>query len=823
MPIVDIGNGYEIDFPDTMSRDDINAAVHKTLGTTPVEKQLSSPTLGERVTAGAKAGGRSLYSAVLGIGQGALGLGDYAGAAGQQIGAAVRGGPVPSFNQAFETARAGREAIQAENPIQAVIGNIGGAVASGAAAAEALPSLLPRAGQAVGNVGRLMLGGEAIGGIQGGLENPQDAASGALSGAGIGGVAGSVGAGVAKGAAYVAKPAIAKAAAVLSKIMGEPPDIIARAIANFEPSAGRKPRAQDIMDLKQAGRLREMAGANPDLAAATVGANEASAAERGATFAARAAQGGTGSQAARETALQQSVPTDATGSPAAREAALTKEASARPAKSPVELQTALEEQANADFAAVRAKALNLTPEEIATIKSDILDVSGLTKTSRQRVLDSLENGELRGADFDLMRRRLGDIARAKPGEGAYEARGALLDIGSREGQIPEILTATANYRAGAERVAGAELGHRVLTEADTRGFLENVRRLSDAGREGLRLGAGNIVNNMASGSPAAGDRLATQLAANSGFRTRLQSVLGPEETQRLMQAANPISGAGVGERLLSETDNQAFAEAFNGLPPEGQAAAREASRNVLQNLSSSGKLADVAAKPGFAARTRMVLGTEADPIIRAGQNMTGAKLGARILTETDSGGFVEEFRKLPAEAQEHVKQAARSAFTDVANKGPDSAETLVQNIAANPGLALRMRAVLGQKEAEGLLRAAQTESAAATASNRATVLPRDRQNSGLFARGAQAAAGVAAAARGSLPAAGYHISEAARPAGKKLSGAVEKILSEWVQHPEGIQKAIAAMRAAGVREDKIRLVMQRVAAISGAAAGGAVQ
>lgn len=826
---VDVGNGYIAEFPDEMSNDDISAALRKQFGgPEPAENKPSNlriPTLGERVSAGTKAGGRSLFSAVTGVGQAALGAGDYAGAVGQMVRSNVRGltgqpdtpedpAGFLSPTDAFQRAQANRQDVQKEYPTNALAGTVLGGIATAPRVAAALPNLIPKAGQTLGNIGRVMLAGEAAGGVQGALESPDAPIQGAASGAAIGGVAGPVGAAVAKGVGYAATPAVISAAKALSKIVQEPPEVIARAITNLKAATGRPVQAQDILDLKQAGRLRELAGANPDLAASTIKANEASASARANAYANKTAQGGTGSPAAREEALRTAARQGQTGSPAAREAALTTEAAARPRQSPVELQTALERQADADFGAVREANLALGPEDTSFILDDVLPMVPFTRAARARIHADVVAGRLNGGDFDAMRRKLGNIARAKPGEGAYELREELLNRG-REA-LPELETAVTNYRTGSERIAGAELGQRVLTEKDTAGFLESTRRLSDAGREGLVASTRNLLTNMAQGSPTAGDQLARQLAENPGFRTRIQAVLGPEETQALLRPANAISGAGVGERVLSEGDTQAFNEAFRGLPAEGQSAARETTRNTLRNLSDKGQLAGPAAEnAGFIARLRTSLGPEAEPTLRAAHNIYGAKLGDRILTETDTKTFVDDFRRLSAEGQDHARQAARAAFTDAARKGPDAAETLVQNVAANPGLEGRMRAVLGEKQANDLLRSARAEAASIASSNRATVLPRDRKGAGLVARGAQAAAGVAAAARGSIPAAGYHLSEAAKPAGQKLSKKVEAILSKWVEDPKETRRAIASMRLIGIHENKIRVIMQRAAVAGG--------
>lgn len=287
---VDIGNGYFANFPDDATPDEIEGALNQHI---PLTGEAAPKTPADTVDAikaqpTDKAAARArrsalaetalqVYSATLGVGQGFFGVGDYAGAAGKMVHGLATGAPVAP-QEAFQQARSDREAVQAQAPAAAIAGNIGGLVAGGSALTRQLPSLALKAGQTVGNVGRLALGGEAAGGLQAAGESGGD--TGAISGGvALGGVGGPVGGAVGKVAGAVAqKLGGSRAVTAVKKLAANfalSPDEMTTALDNFATQNGRQASLSDIADLQSRGMLKQFASKNPAFGAAVANEVEA--------------------------------------------------------------------------------------------------------------------------------------------------------------------------------------------------------------------------------------------------------------------------------------------------------------------------------------------------------------------------------------------------------------------------------------------------------------------------------------------------------------------------------------------------------------------
>jgi hypothetical protein len=105
-----------------------------------------------------------------------------------------------------------------------------------------------------------------------------------LSSAGIGAIAGPVVGKVASSTIKALSPAATKAMALLADKIGETPDVLQRAYANFQASTGRVPTMAEIVGLKSSGELRQVAGQNPVIGAAATDAAAAADTARATTL-----------------------------------------------------------------------------------------------------------------------------------------------------------------------------------------------------------------------------------------------------------------------------------------------------------------------------------------------------------------------------------------------------------------------------------------------------------------------------------------------------------------------------------------------------------
>lgn len=214
-----------------------------------------------------------LYAAAHGLEDTAsFGLADHAIAATTAL---LRG---ETYDESYKRLKGNAAAASEANPITATLGDIGGifagggALSAGARAAEAIPvvgrgvaaansALTLRRGQTLRNVGRVATGGAAAGGVASAAEGGDadqigvSAAAGALAGP-------VVGYGMAK-VAKVLAPVSDKAMRLLADTIGETPDTLQRLYTNFRQSTGRNPSMAEIVGLRSAGELRQVANDNP--------------------------------------------------------------------------------------------------------------------------------------------------------------------------------------------------------------------------------------------------------------------------------------------------------------------------------------------------------------------------------------------------------------------------------------------------------------------------------------------------------------------------------------------------------------------------------
>lgn len=240
----------------------------------------------------------ALYAALHGFQDAAtFGLGDRA-AAGLSYGAKRLVGAAATYSGEYDKIRRTAAASAAAHPLSAAAGDVaglvagGGAISAAAKAAKALPvvgkvagavgdALALKKGETIKNVGKSVAVGAGLGaadsaGHGGNVDQ-------VLTSAALGGVAGPVVGAAGTKVVKALAPASEKAMRLLADRLGEDPDTLMSAYTNFRRATGRNPSMAEVVGLKSAGELRQVAADNPligERAAQVVEAKTTAPAER---------------------------------------------------------------------------------------------------------------------------------------------------------------------------------------------------------------------------------------------------------------------------------------------------------------------------------------------------------------------------------------------------------------------------------------------------------------------------------------------------------------------------------------------------------------
>jgi hypothetical protein len=287
-----------------------------------------------------------------------------------------------------------------------------------------------------------------------------------------------------------------KAARALARFLPDDPATIAAGIQTFKDQTGRAPTLQEITSLSNAGKLRGLVDSVPEISEAAISADQASTAARPASMAAKISDTG-------------------------------------PVFSSEQVRNALEARAAKDFQVVREKG-NIPLEKDARdlLEKEILPQMGNLGRAKREIVDQLaDDGSITGANLDLMRKRLGQLAYAKPGEGYYELKQDLLStIGEH---VPELKNAVQNYADGMQALEGIQHGENILGGDSGANYVARLKALSPLGQQSAALGARSTLLSTVTGREGSAERLAGRLATDGDLRTRLGAVLGPDAAEML--------------------------------------------------------------------------------------------------------------------------------------------------------------------------------------------------------------------------------------------------------------------------------------------------
>lgn len=228
--------------------------------------------------AGRESGGQE-GALTAGIGQaaqqGTMGLQNYINAGARYVGQRMTGVDNPdSFGTDLAYSRGKSQGEIEAHPIAGTVGGVAGSVMGGGAASAALKgsrfarALAPVAGQKLTNVAKSAATGAAIGGTNALAEGqplPQAAQTAAITAVAAPPVQKVLGYSLAK-----LQPAGRKAMQTLADNIGETPKVLQDAYDSFLKVTGRIPSMAELVGLQSQGKLRDLARANPTIAASAI-------------------------------------------------------------------------------------------------------------------------------------------------------------------------------------------------------------------------------------------------------------------------------------------------------------------------------------------------------------------------------------------------------------------------------------------------------------------------------------------------------------------------------------------------------------------------
>lgn len=628
MPRVDLGNGYLADFPDEMSKDDISAALRKQFGgprasdgtappappsggeppaaqgrstapgdaATPSDALTNSrqapvaetskmagtphPTTSTAQVAadiGSNIAG-SAYAGIEGLGQGAFGVGDYAGAAGQLLGAQIKGEKITA-KEAFDRAKAFREAAQADHPIASAVGTGAGVLATAPAfggAVRAIPGVTRLLTPAIAAAGQsLSLGSKAANVARVGAEGGAAAAASAAATGQDPLQAGAEGA--------VISPVAAKAAqlglAAGKKIVG----LVSSGQAQSNAMEALAKRISTPAELRSAmDAFRTATGRPPTLAEIV---DSGSAAELGKVADARKVAGDQFNRSAEQITQQR---------PANMQAQIE---SRGPTDTVANLTNIRETAMNAAMGRVEHIVVRVPPGDVDRfLDPDAARV--LSRDLRARLNQAQISGrpaQLTVRDIDNMRIAFNDAADTGQKHVFYDLANRVGQIGAT--QVPSYGSALSEYSAFSRGIKGFEHGTKGTTPADLKSPLDIADAQSPEYSAGRNVGVRSRVAQAAGSSERGAVSTANDIRQNAGTATELRGALGARETNRLQaqgqaetQSARNLALTAPGAQATSDETARDIGDAIKtGIAAGGHASATYKT-GVLARLVSNAKL-----------------------------------------------------------------------------------------------------------------------------------------------------------------------------------------------------------------------------------------
>lgn len=244
-------------------------------GATPPQSQTAE----EAAFAAGHDSGAGEGATIAGIGQaaqqGTMGLQNYINAGARYVGQRLTGVDNPdSFNSDLAYSRGKSQGEIEAHPVAGTVGGVAGTVMGGGAVGSVLKgsrfarAMAPVKGERTLNVAKSAATGAAIGGTNAVAEGqplPQAAQTAAITAVAAPPVQKVLGYSLGK-----LQPAAQKAMQTLAETIGEKPKVLQDAYDTFLKVTGNIPSMAQLMTLQSQGKLRDLAKANPTIAAAAI-------------------------------------------------------------------------------------------------------------------------------------------------------------------------------------------------------------------------------------------------------------------------------------------------------------------------------------------------------------------------------------------------------------------------------------------------------------------------------------------------------------------------------------------------------------------------
>lgn len=521
----------------------------------------------------------SAYAGIEGLGQGAFGVGDYAGAAGQLLGAQIKGEKITA-KEAFDRAKAFREAAQADHPIASAVGTGAGVLATAPAfggAVRAIPGVTRLLTPAIAAAGQsLSLGSKAANVARVGAEGGAAAAASAAATGQDPLQAGAEGAVISPVAAKAAQLGLAagkkivglvssgqaqsNAMEALAKRIGSTPAELRSAMDAFRTATGRPPTLAEIVDSGSAAELGKVADA-------------------------RKVAGDQFNRSAEQITQQR---------PANMQAQIE---SRGPTDTVANLTNIREDAMNAAMGRVEHIVVHVPPRDIDRfLDPDAARV--LSRDLRARLNQAQISGrpaQLTVRDIDNMRIAFNDAADTGQRHVFYDLANRVGQIGAT--QVPSYGSALSEYSAFSRGIKGFEHGTKGTTPADLKSPLDIADAQSPEYSAGRNVGVRSRVAQAAGSSERGAVSTANDIRQNAGTATELRGALGARETNRLQaqgqaetQSARNLALTAPGAQATSDETARDIGDAIKtGIAAGGHASATYKA-GVLARLVSNAKL-----------------------------------------------------------------------------------------------------------------------------------------------------------------------------------------------------------------------------------------
>lgn len=273
------GKVHEFEGPPNASPEQVTAAAAAQFGDGGQSSPAPAPSAAEQAFAAGRDSGAGEGALTAGIGQaaqqGTMGLQNYINAGARYVGQHVTGVKNPDdFSTDLAYSRGKSQGEIEAHPVAGTVGGVAGTVMGGGAAGAALKgsrfarALAPVEGQKAANVAKSAATGFAIGGTNAlaeGQPTPQALQTAAITAAAAPPVQKVLGYSITK-----LQPAAARAMQTLASTIGETPRVLQKAYDTFTKLTGNVPSMAQLMELQSQGKLRDLAKANPTIAAAAI-------------------------------------------------------------------------------------------------------------------------------------------------------------------------------------------------------------------------------------------------------------------------------------------------------------------------------------------------------------------------------------------------------------------------------------------------------------------------------------------------------------------------------------------------------------------------